>query len=145
MILKFVANFTFLVWNYKQSWFIVLILLSMLQYLGFKQQINVDFASFFLCLGFGFFGLFWGFFGGVVWVFSLMPSKTIYFQNFESSSRGWLPVFNEMFFRERFVNGERNVFIIPLYSLQPQEILVLPNNKLYSFIVLRKFTATRIF
>lgn len=125
MILIFVGNFTYVVWNYKQSWFVVLILFPMLQYLSFKQQINVDFASFFAFLLFFF-------------------SKTIYFQNFESSSRGWLPVFNEMLFRERFVNGEKNVFIIPLYSLQPQEILVLLNNKLYSFIVSRKFTATRI-
>jgi len=120
--------------------FVVLILFSVLQYLGFKHQ-KCGFCCFFLCLGLWGVGL--GVFCGLFWFF-LIPSKTIDFHNFESS-RGWLPISSEMFFRERFVNGERNVFLIPLYSLQPQEVLVLPNSKLCSFIVLRKFTATRIF
>lgn len=68
----------------------------------------------------------------------------VFIQDLESSGRGWVPVCNEMFFRERFVNGERNVFIILLCSLWPQEMLVL-HNTLHSFIVLRKFTATRIY
>lgn len=90
--------------------------------------------------------VFWGgCFGLGFFVFFKYPPKPFIFRILNHQADGGFPVFNEMFFRERFVNGERNVFIIPLYSLQPPETLVLPNNKLYSFIVLRKFTATRIF
>lgn len=82
-----------------------------------------------------------------VWVLCLslnILQNHLFFCDLESSGKGWVPVFNELFFRERLVNGERNVFIILLCSLWPQEMLVL-HNMLHSFIVLRKFTATRIY
>lgn len=49
VIRTFATNFAFVAWTCKQDCFVVLNLFSVLQYLGFKQQIYVDFG--FFCVG----------------------------------------------------------------------------------------------